>query len=222
MRAGLRGRGSRLGAVAGSEIFAEVEALFVDDALGHRFAATVVVGGIVEIAVRHTWSARSHPGQSSRKPTRSLPAMTSMVRPQCQHFIAKRPPWKIASCTFGVSSGHFRRMNPAIRTGASRRELAAPEPCFVVLFGADSIAAQVDAREMMGPKVEAFGAALKKASQAAENTVVGYRRDLLAFRTFLLERAAVVGRRADEIDLAEVTADHIRSYLAELMKKGQA
>ena len=70
----------------------------------------------------------------------------------------------------------------------------------------------------MGPEVEAFGGALKKASRAAENTVVSYRRDLLAFRTFLLERAAMMGRRGDEIDLAQVTADHIRSYLAELMK----
>jgi integrase/recombinase XerC len=74
----------------------------------------------------------------------------------------------------------------------------------------------------MRPEVEAFAAALKKASRAADNTVVNYRRDLLAFRTFLLERAAIVGRRVDEIDLAQVTADHIRSYLAELMKKGQA
>ena len=71
---------------------------------------------------------------------------------------------------------------------------------------------------MMGVEVEAFGAALKKASRAADNTVVSYRRDLLAFRTFLLERAAMMGRRVDEIDLAQVTADHIRSYLAELMK----
>ena len=87
-----------------------------------------------------------------------------------------------------------------------------------MLFGADSIAAQVGAREMMGVEVEAFGAALKKASRAADNTVVSYRRDLLAFRTFLLERAAMMGRQVDEIDLAQVTADHIRSYLAELMK----
>jgi len=70
----------------------------------------------------------------------------------------------------------------------------------------------------MGPAVEAFGAALKKASRAAENTVVSYRRDLLAFRSFLLERAAIVGRQADEIDLEQITADHIRSYLAEMMK----
>ncbi len=73
-------------------------------------------------------------------------------------------------------------------------------------------------RETMGPAVEAFGATLRKASRAAENTVISYRRDLLAFRTFLLERAAIVGRQVDEIDLAHVTADHIRSYLAELMK----
>ena len=70
----------------------------------------------------------------------------------------------------------------------------------------------------MGPAVEAFGAALKKASRAAENTVVSYRRDLLAFRSFLLERAAIVGRQVDEIDLEQITADHIRSYLAEMMK----
>lgn len=70
----------------------------------------------------------------------------------------------------------------------------------------------------MEAEVEAFAAALKKASRAAENTVTSYRRDLLAFRSFLLERAAIVGRRVDEIDLAQVTADHIRSYLAEMMK----
>ena len=51
MRTGLRGWGPRLGAIAGSEIFAEVESFFVDDALGHWLAATVVVGGIVEIAI---------------------------------------------------------------------------------------------------------------------------------------------------------------------------
>src|SRR6266436_6115462 len=51
MRTGLRGWGPRLGAIAGSEIFAEVESFFIDDALGHWLAATVVVGGIVEIAV---------------------------------------------------------------------------------------------------------------------------------------------------------------------------
>jgi integrase/recombinase XerC len=79
------------------------------------------------------------------------------------------------------------------------------------------------AREMMEARkmeaeVEAFAAALKKASRAADNTVTNYRRDLLGFRSFLLERAATLGKRVDEIDVASITADHVRGYLAELMK----
>jgi integrase/recombinase XerC len=78
------------------------------------------------------------------------------------------------------------------------------------------------AREMMEAEVEAFAAALRKASRAADNTVTNYRRDLLAFRSFLLERAAISGKRVDEIDVASITADHVRSYLAELMKNQAA
>ena len=78
------------------------------------------------------------------------------------------------------------------------------------------------AREMMEAEVEAFAAALKKASRAADNTVTNYRRDLLGFRSFLIERAAILGKRVDEIDVASITADHIRSYLAELMKNKAA
>jgi integrase/recombinase XerC len=74
-------------------------------------------------------------------------------------------------------------------------------------------------REMMGAEVEAFAAALKKASRAADNTVTNYRRDLLAFRSFLMERAAIVSRPVDEIEVGGISADHIRSYLAELMKR---
>src|ERR1039458_10901351 len=70
----------------------------------------------------------------------------------------------------------------------------------------------------MEAAVEAFAAALKKASRAAENTVTSYRRDLLAFRSFMLERAAMAGRGVEEIDVTSITADHIRNYLAELMK----
>jgi integrase/recombinase XerC len=80
----------------------------------------------------------------------------------------------------------------------------------------------MDAREMMEPEVNAFAAALKKASRAADNTVTNYRRDLLAFRSFLIERAAILGKRIDEIDVASITADHVRSYLAELMKNNAA
>jgi integrase/recombinase XerC len=83
------------------------------------------------------------------------------------------------------------------------------------------------AREMMEARkmeaeVDAFAAALEKASRAADNTVTNYRRDLLGFRSFLLERAATLGKPVDEIDVASITADHVRGYLAELMKNKAA
>jgi integrase/recombinase XerC len=70
----------------------------------------------------------------------------------------------------------------------------------------------------MEPAIEAFASALRKASRAADNTVTNYRRDLLALRSFLIERSALLGRAVDEIAVASVSADHIRGYLAELMK----
>jgi integrase/recombinase XerC len=73
----------------------------------------------------------------------------------------------------------------------------------------------------MEAEVEAFAAALKKASRAADNTVSNYRRDLLSFRSFLLDRAATLGHRVDRIDLADITAADIRNYLAELMKQNR-
>ncbi|MGH7813300.1 MAG: tyrosine-type recombinase/integrase [Candidatus Binataceae bacterium] len=70
----------------------------------------------------------------------------------------------------------------------------------------------------MVAEVEAFVAALKKAARAADNTVTNYRRDLLFFREFLLDRAALLGKPGKEIDSGDINADHIRGYLAELMK----
>ena len=71
---------------------------------------------------------------------------------------------------------------------------------------------------MMEAEVEAFAAALRKASRAADNTVTNYRRDLLAFRSFMLERAAALRKPVDEIDVTSISAEDVRSYLAELMK----
>jgi site-specific recombinase XerD len=70
----------------------------------------------------------------------------------------------------------------------------------------------------MQAEIEAFAAALGKASRAAQNTVVSYRRDLHDFRGFLLDRKAALGRDGSEIDPGSVSADHIRAYLANLMK----
>jgi integrase/recombinase XerC len=71
---------------------------------------------------------------------------------------------------------------------------------------------------MMLAEVEEFATALEKVSRASRHTVDNYRRDLLFFRQFLLDRAAALGRRQEEIDPATVTPDHIRAWLAEMMK----
>jgi integrase/recombinase XerC len=71
---------------------------------------------------------------------------------------------------------------------------------------------------MMLAEVEAFATALEKVSRASRHTVDNYRRDLLFFRQFLLERAAAMGRKQEEIDSASVTPDHIRAWLAQMMK----
>jgi integrase/recombinase XerC len=66
-------------------------------------------------------------------------------------------------------------------------------------------------------EIEAFIATLSKILRASANTVKAYRRDLLSFRSFLMER----GTAADSIDVSvdAIEADHIRSYLAYLMKR---
>jgi integrase/recombinase XerC len=70
----------------------------------------------------------------------------------------------------------------------------------------------------MQVEIEAFAAALGKASRAADNTVSNYRRDLCDFRRFLLERAAALNPGGEEIDHQAITTDHIRGYLSEAMK----
>ncbi len=70
----------------------------------------------------------------------------------------------------------------------------------------------------MQAEIEAFAAALGKASRAADNTVSNYRRDLCDFRRFLLERGAALASAGEEVDPEAITTDHIRGYLSEAMK----
>lgn len=71
----------------------------------------------------------------------------------------------------------------------------------------------------MQSEIEAFSAALGKASRAAGNTVLNYRRDLYDFRRFLLEREAALDSSGQEVEHQAITADHIRGYLSEAMKR---
>jgi integrase/recombinase XerC len=65
-------------------------------------------------------------------------------------------------------------------------------------------------------EIKSFLGALAKVSRASQNTVTNYRRDLLGFRNFLLDRTRLPGPDGD-IAADAITADHIRGYLADLM-----
>src|ERR1019366_7409457 len=69
--------------------------------------------------------------------------------------------------------------------------------------------------------IEAFATSLAKAARASRHTVSNYRRDLMSLRAFLLERGTIVDANG-EVTVDAVTADHVRQYLAELMRNAAA
>lgn len=70
-------------------------------------------------------------------------------------------------------------------------------------------------------EIESFAEALGMASGAAENTVSAYRRDLTSFRGFLLSRGVGLLAQSGEVEVGRLTADHVRLYLAQLIKDGR-
>ena len=70
-------------------------------------------------------------------------------------------------------------------------------------------------------EIESFAIALAKASRASRHTVSNYRRDLISLRSFLQERGSIVDANG-EVDTDAITADHIRQYLADLMRNSAA
>jgi integrase/recombinase XerC len=70
----------------------------------------------------------------------------------------------------------------------------------------------------MRTEIERFAAGLQRVSGAAKNTVQSYRRDLVSFRGFLLERGAPLDASGREVEVSAISADHIRLHLAVLMK----
>ena len=68
-------------------------------------------------------------------------------------------------------------------------------------------------------EIEAFAAALGKATRAAANTVKAYRHDLEYLNRYLCERApSTLDEKRECVVPAKITADHVRGYLAEVMK----
>ena len=70
-------------------------------------------------------------------------------------------------------------------------------------------------------EIESFATALAKASRSSRHTVSNYRRDLISLRSFLQERSSIVDANG-EVDTDAITADHIRQYLADLMRNSAA
>lgn len=66
-------------------------------------------------------------------------------------------------------------------------------------------------------EVESFAGALAKASRASHHTVSNYRRDLMSFRSYLQEHTGVADSDG-KVDVDAITPDHVRGYLARLMK----
>jgi integrase/recombinase XerC len=93
----------------------------------------------------------------------------------------------------------------------------AVKPCFCPYRAADSITLSSKVCEPMLEEIESFVRALAKASRASRNTVASYRCDLLSFRKFLAGLADVCGPDK-QVAIEVITADHIRAYLASLMK----
>ena len=69
--------------------------------------------------------------------------------------------------------------------------------------------------------IEAFATSLAKAARASRHTVDSYRRDLMSLRAFLIERGTLVDATG-EVAIDAITADHVRQYLAELMRNAAA
>jgi integrase/recombinase XerC len=93
----------------------------------------------------------------------------------------------------------------------------AVRPYFCPYRAADSITVSLKVCEPMLEEIESFERTLAKASRASRNTVASYRSDLLSFRSFLAECADVRGPDG-KVAIEAITADHVRAYLASLMK----
>jgi integrase/recombinase XerC len=67
--------------------------------------------------------------------------------------------------------------------------------------------------------IDAFASAIAGASRASHNTVSAYHRDLLDFRQYLLGGRTALAPGANRIDCDLITADHVRNYLAGIMRR---
>lgn len=67
-------------------------------------------------------------------------------------------------------------------------------------------------------EIEAFASSMAGAERASRNTVSAYRRDLLDFHGYLSGGDSALKADGKQVDSSAVTADHVRNYLALVMR----
>jgi integrase/recombinase XerC len=71
-------------------------------------------------------------------------------------------------------------------------------------------------------EIEAFALQLQGATRAAQNTVLSYRRDLKDFHGYLTSGRTACDSASGRVDPNLITADHVRNYLAAMMRSKAA
>jgi integrase/recombinase XerC len=71
-------------------------------------------------------------------------------------------------------------------------------------------------------EIEQFASSLEKAARASRNTVASYKCDLKNFCDYLLEGTSALDQLTGAIEPDRIRADHVRNYLAELLRGGSS
>lgn len=71
-------------------------------------------------------------------------------------------------------------------------------------------------------EIEQFASAFENAAGASRNTVASYRRDLKSFCQYLLTGRTAVDEHKGAVEPDLIRAEHVRNYLAELLRRGSS
>ena len=74
----------------------------------------------------------------------------------------------------------------------------------------------------MNVEIEQFASMIANAARASRNTAGSYKRDLKKFGEYLLEGTTAVDEHTGLIEPDRIQADHVRNYLAELLRSGSS
>src|SRR5215471_5994974 len=69
-------------------------------------------------------------------------------------------------------------------------------------------------------EIEQFASALENASGASRNTAASYQRDLKNFSQYLIAGRTAVDEHTGAVQPDLIRAEHVRNYLAELLRRG--